>query len=91
VYEIPPASSHRNPENEMEVISGFNAKTIIHPIRMYIITVNRSDLLIKCDFRRIPVIARPHTIPKYVQPSTPLRFIKSIGVYVPAIKRYIDE
>jgi hypothetical protein len=56
------------------------AKTIIHPINIYISVEINLYFPVKKSFRIIPVKANPQAVPKIDQPIGPFRVISVKGV-----------
>ena len=89
VYITPPAKSQPNAVSDIAVKSGLNANIHSHPIIMYIIELSHLGDLIQNT-----VSIRPHTVSSQISIRSGMPDVLGkarihIGVYVPAIKKYI--
>ena len=64
---------------------GLNAKTMSHPMRIYVMTEAARNLLPNTEYSVMPVIASAQIMPNKVQPSAPCSDARQKGVYVPAM------
>lgn len=87
VYKTPPMTSNITPLVGTLVIMWFHAKTINHPMIMYMTVEKNKYFLTKNDLNTVPPMANPQTIPNNVHPTHPFTAMKRKGVYVPAIKK----
>lgn len=89
MYIIPPASSQQNAAGEIAEKSGLKANTQSQPIIIYMVEFNHLGEFIQNTERKSPAKVSPHIIESSGMPTFLGRAIIHIGVYVPAIRKYI--
>ena len=94
VYNIPPASSKISPPTPRSIIlryTGYAVSTTDQPMMTYIIIDSFLNLTILIELSVIPSAAQPIFMPKSVQPIQPRNSDSDTGMYVPSIRKNIEQ
>ena len=91
VYDTPPARSNSATGSIREEDNGFAINTILQPRIRYVAKESAFNLLKKTAFKTILVTVIVQNILRHIIQRYPLRESNINGVYVPAIRRKMEQ